>query len=63
MKIGIDLTFIRPDHKNGGTESSLKNLMKGLLAERKIHDYLFLIHEDLRTIESCFPRQNSTFIR
>lgn len=47
MKIGIDLTFIRPDHKNGGTESSLKNLMKGLLAERKIHDYLFLIHKDL----------------
>ena len=26
MRIGIDLSFIRPDHKNGGTEAVMKKI-------------------------------------
>lgn len=51
MKIGIDLSFIRPDHKNGGTEAVIKNLIKGfeVLAEQgKLEDrFIYFIHRDV----------------
>lgn len=52
MKIGIDMTFIRPDHKNGGTESALKNLIKGIEAVRaeapyQDMEFLYFIYKDV----------------
>lgn len=52
MKIGIDLSFIRPDHKNGGTESALKNLIKGIENIRyetgyRDMEFIFFIHQDI----------------
>ena len=52
MKIGIDLSFIRPDHKNGGTESALKNLIRGIESIRqqpkyKDLEFVFFIHQDI----------------
>lgn len=56
MRIAVDLSFIRPDHTNGGTESCIKNLMKGWIQQGVISDFLFFIHEDiLRDYESMFP--------
>lgn len=51
MRIGIDLSFIRPDHKNGGTEAVMKNLIKGfeeLKSSGKItDDFIYFIHRDI----------------
>ena len=52
MRIGIDLTFIRPDHKNGGTESALKNLIKGIenichLPKYQQMEFVYFIHRDI----------------
>jgi len=66
MKIGIDLTFIKADHKNGGTESVMKNLIKGfeeLKAEKdSIMDdmeFVYFIHEDIYDeYRGFFPHAN-----
>ena len=60
MRIGIDLSFIRPDHKNGGTEAAVKNLIKGLEEQRtegKTEDeFLYFIHRDIyRDYHKIFP--------
>ncbi len=60
MKIGIDLTFIKADHKNGGTESVIKNLMKGISAMNAEgtldDDIIFFIHESLyKEYKKMFP--------
>lgn len=47
MKIGVDLSFIRPDHTNGGTESCIKNLICGWINIGRIKDFVFFIHEDI----------------
>ncbi len=50
MKIGIDLSFIRPDHKNGGTEAVMKNLIKGfeeLKAQGLSDEFVYFIHRDI----------------
>lgn len=47
MKIGVDLSFIRPDHTNGGTESCIKNLICGWINNGIIKDFIFFIHEDI----------------
>lgn len=52
MKIGIDLTFVRPDHKNGGTEAALKNLIKGIEQIRyqdsyRDMEFVYFIHRDI----------------
>lgn len=50
MRVGVDLSFIRPDHKNGGTEAVMKNLIKGL---RELEedgcplDMVYFIHRDI----------------
>ena len=51
MRVAVDLSFIRPDHTNGGTESCIKNLMKGWINAGVIEQFLFFIHED---VESYF---------
>ena len=61
MRIGIDLSFIRPDHKNGGTEAAIKNLIKGfeeLKALGEIEDeFLYFIHRDIyRDYHKIFPK-------
>ena len=63
MRIGIDLSFIRPDHKNGGTEAVIKNLIKGfeeLKASGEIEDeFLYFIHRDIyRDYRKEFPKLN-----
>lgn len=60
MRIGIDLSFIRPDHKNGGTEAVIKNLIKGfeeLKASGKTTDsFLYFIHRDIyKDYHKIFP--------
>lgn len=51
MKIGIDLSFVRPDHKNGGTEAFMKNLIKGfevLKRQGSMEDEIvYFIHRDI----------------
>lgn len=47
MIIGVDLSFIRPDHTNGGTESCIKNLMSGWIEIGVIEDFIFFIHEEI----------------
>lgn len=47
MKIAVDLSFVRPDHSNGGTESCIKNLIRGWIQLGVINDFLFFIHEDI----------------
>ena len=47
MRVAVDLSFIRPDHTNGGTESCIKNLMKGWINAGVIEQFLFFIHEDV----------------
>lgn len=51
MRIGIDLSFIRPDHKNGGTEAVIRNFIKAYLETgRDIlqeDEFLFFIHRDI----------------
>ena len=47
MKIGVDLSFIRPDHTNGGTEACIINLIKGFINIGKIEEFIFFIHEDI----------------
>lgn len=42
MRVAVDLSFIRPDHTNGGTESCIKNLMKGWINAGVIEQFLFL---------------------
>ncbi|HAF27230.1 MAG TPA: hypothetical protein DCG85_07960 [Lachnospiraceae bacterium] len=60
MRIGIDLTFIRPDHTNGGTESVIKNLMKGIerlqMKGEMTDEVLFFIHTSLyKEYRRTFP--------
>ena len=56
MKIAVDLSFIRPDHTNGGTESCIKNLIKGWIQLGVIDNFLFFIHEDIyRDYRIMFP--------
>ncbi|MBQ8189522.1 MAG: glycosyltransferase family 4 protein [Lachnospiraceae bacterium] len=50
MRIGIDLSFIRPDHKNGGTEAVMKNLIRGfeeLKADGQEMDMVYFVHRDI----------------
>lgn len=47
MKVAVDLSFIRPDHTNGGTESCIKNLISGWIKNGVIEDFVFFIHEDI----------------
>ena len=61
MRIGIDLSFIRPDHKNGGTESAIKNLIKGLeelkAAGETGDEFLYFIHKDIyKDYRKMFPK-------
>lgn len=60
MRIGIDLSFIRPDHKNGGTEAVMKNLIKGfeeLKTRGEITDeFIYFIHRDIyKDYHKVFP--------
>jgi len=56
MRVAVDLSFIRPDHTNGGTESCIKNLMKGWINAGVIEQFLFFIHEDVeREYRVIFP--------
>lgn len=45
--IGIDLSFVRPDHKNGGTETFMKNLMHGFENIGVSDRIVYFIHEDI----------------
>lgn len=47
MRIAVDLSFIRPDHTNGGTETCIRNLMRGWIQQGVIHRFLFFVHEDI----------------
>lgn len=47
MIVGVDLSFIRPDHANGGTESCIKNLIAGWIRNGVIENFVFFIHEDI----------------
>lgn len=47
MRVAVDLSFVRPDHTNGGTESCIKNLIKGWIKNGVIGDFIFFIHEDI----------------
>ncbi|WP_349671685.1 glycosyltransferase family 1 protein [Lacrimispora sp.] len=47
MTVAVDLSFIRPDHTNGGTESCIKNLTRGWIKNGVIKDFIFFIHEDI----------------
>lgn len=47
MKVAVDLSFIRSDHTNGGTESCIKNLINGWINNGVIKNFLFFIHEDI----------------
>lgn len=62
MRIGIDLSFIRPDHKNGGTEAVMKNLIKGfeeLDANGLKTDIVYFIHRDIfKDYAEMFPNLN-----
>lgn len=44
--IGIDLSFVRPDHKNGGIETYIKNLMHGFEELNYSDEILYFVHED-----------------
>lgn len=60
MRIGIDLSFIRPDHKNGGTEAVMKNLIKGFEALKALgeteDEFLYFIHRDIyKDYHKMFP--------
>lgn len=46
-KIGIDLSFIRPDHKNGGVEAYIRNLMSGFEEIGVSGELLYFIHKDI----------------
>lgn len=45
--IGIDLSFVRPDHKNGGTETYVKNLMHGFEELGVSGNIVYFIHKDI----------------
>jgi len=56
MTVGVDLSFIRPDHTNGGTESCMKNLIRGWIINGSIKDFIFFIHEDIhKDYRKLFP--------
>ncbi len=56
MKIAVDLSFIRPDHTNGGTESCIKNLIKGWSEAGVLEKFVFFIHEDIYQVyRELFP--------
>ncbi|MDR1769695.1 MAG: glycosyltransferase family 4 protein [Hungatella sp.] len=62
MKIAVDLSFVRPDHTNGGTESCIKNLISGWIKNGVIDDFVFFIHEDIyKEYNKLYPTCN--FIR
>lgn len=57
MKAAVDLSFIRPDHTNGGTESCIKNLISGWTQQGVIDNFLFFIHDDIYTeYKNMFPQ-------
>ncbi len=35
MRVGIDLSFVKANHKNGGTEAQVKNIIKGIVSLRE----------------------------
>lgn len=53
MRVGIDLSFVKANHKNGGTEAQVKNIIKGLVKLQKAcktpEDFSFVcfIHREL----------------
>lgn len=47
MKIAVDLSFLRPDHTNGGTESVIRNLMKGWCDLGVAQEFVFFVHKDI----------------
>ncbi|WP_097003394.1 glycosyltransferase family 4 protein [Lacrimispora amygdalina] len=56
MTVGVDLSFIRPDHTNGGTESCIKNLIRGWIINGKIKEFIFFVHEDIhKDYKMLFP--------
>lgn len=59
MKIGVDLSFIKSDHTNGGTEACIINLMKGFEEIGKLDEFTFFIHEDIYIeYKRNFPNAN-----
>lgn len=59
MKVAVDLSFIRPDYKNGGTETYIKNLMKGWIEIGHIENFVFFIHADIcSSYHKQFPECN-----
>ncbi|WP_349666703.1 glycosyltransferase family 1 protein [Lacrimispora sp.] len=56
MIVGVDLSFIRPDHTNGGTETCIKNLIRGWMINKKLENFIFFIHEDIhKDYKILFP--------
>lgn len=56
MTVGVDLSFIRPDHTNGGTESCIKNLIRGWIINGNIKEFIFFVHEDIhKDYKKLFP--------
>ncbi len=61
FEIGIDLSFIRPDHKNGGTESYIRNLMSGFEEIGVSGNIVYFIRRDIyKEYKKDFPK--SSFI-
>ena len=57
MKIGIDITFIKPK-KTGGVESYLLNLLEGLLKEKKNKYILYLAKDNEEYIKDKVKGKN-----
>lgn len=45
MRIGIDLTWVKP-HKNGGTEFYIRNLLDGFLMLQDENEYILFVSKD-----------------
>lgn len=56
MKIAVDLSFLKPDHTNGGTEAVIRNLMKGWCELELAQEFVFFVHRDVyEEYQKLFP--------
>lgn len=58
-QIGIDLSFVRMDHKNGGIESYVRNLMSGFEEIGVSEEILYFIRDEIyEEYRKCFVRSH-----
>ena len=60
MRIGIDLTWLKPQ-KSGGVEAFIKNLIEGFIQLEDKNEYVLFLAKETEHIDSATIRKRTIF--